>query len=401
MKIVVTVNGPGEAAGWLRPLASAIARGGRDVSLMTVVTPSQLASGREPALVAKFAGVSRVARLGTYLRQATVARVTGASDDPARLVLHLGGDPLYALGLARLHGAAAWTYGTGARYRNAFQRFLVPDERTAHKLRSRAVAADRITVVGQLVTDSVRDGRQVRVGTGNVQPTVVYLPGSRDAYVGVMVPYFAAVAERTFAAGLRTRSVLLVSPFVIVDHVAAHFGQAGWSIARSNGTVEAASPLGATMRVVPGGLEDLEAADLVVTIPGTNTLQLAALGMPHVVVTPGHQAEQIAFEGLFGLLKPHWWGATTIRRAALHRISRRKPYLALPNIIAGEAVVPELRGAVEPADVAALMMSLLAAPDTRRDMSARLRAVAGAPGAADRIVELMLEFDGASCASAS
>jgi lipid-A-disaccharide synthase len=397
----VTVNGPGETAGWLRPLAAAIARGAPTVSMTTVVTPCQLASGRESAVIAQLAGVSHVERLGPYLRQAAARRVTGARRAGPPLVLHLGGDPVYALLIAWVLGAAAWTYGTSARYRNSFERFLVPDERTASKLRTRGVAARCITVVGQLVTDSVQAGRHTWAGSTGGEPTVVFLAGSRQAQVEFMVPYYAAVVERVHASGCRMRSLLLASPFVSLDLLASGLSEAGWAVVPRNGTFDATSPLGPALRIIRCGVEDLGGVDLAVTIPGTNTLQLAALGVPHLVVTPGQRAELIAFTGPLGLLKPTWWGAAAIRRAALHRLSRQLPYLAIPNIIAGAEIVPEMRNAVEPPDVAVRVTQLLAAADMRREMSARLRAVAGPTGAADRVVALMLHQERPSCTSVS
>lgn len=399
MNLIVTVNGPGEAAGWLRPLADAFARDAPDVSITAVVTPCQFASGREPAVVAQFSGVSHVERLTPFLRRASVSRLIGTTATHSRLVLHLGGEPVYALLLARALSTAAWTYGTSARYRRLFGRFLVPDERTGHKLRARAVAEDRISVVGQLVTDSVQ-ARHTARSVASHEPTVVFLAGSRDAHVDFMVPYYAAVADDLHTRG-GVRSVLLASPFVAFDRFRSRLSEAGWTITSRGVILEATSPRGATICLVRGGVEDLAGADLAVTIPGTNTLQLAALGIPHLVVIPCQRAELIAFGGALGFLKSTWWGAAYIRRAALKRMGRRLPYLAIPNIIAGDRVVPELRGEVYPAEVADQVTALVASADARRAMSVRLKAIAGAPGAAGRIVALIRMWERGLCESAS
>jgi lipid-A-disaccharide synthase len=307
-------------------------------------------------------------------------------------VLHLGGDPAYALILGRLLGVAVWTYGTSARYRRSFSSFLVPDDRTHAKLVLRGVRPDIVRVVGQLVTDSVLTGSVPHVQLNGTASDVVFLPGSRDAYAEFMTPYFARVAEHAYISGMRVNWTVAVSPFMGVNRIVALLEEAGWSSAIAGEHVQVSSPAGAQMRVVAGGLERVQTAGLVVTIPGTNTLQLAAMGMPHLVVTPTHEAaERVALDGIAGLLKPSWWGATRIRRFVIDRIDRRNEFLAIPNIIAGEQIVPEMRGRVEPGEVAVGIRSLLAADDDRRAMSARLKAVAGPPGAGERIVGLVRE----------
>ena len=72
-------------------------------------------------------------------------------------------------------------------------------------------------------------------------------------------------------------------------------------------------------------------------------------------------------------------------------MNRGIDYVALPNILASEAVVPELRGVLEPGNVASTVVGLLDDPGRRAAMAARLRLVAGQPGSADRTATALLE----------
>ncbi|HYB93696.1 MAG TPA: hypothetical protein VEC39_01895 [Vicinamibacterales bacterium] len=387
MKLLVTINGPGEAAGWLGPITDAVARHPEaDMLIDVVVTPCQWASGRETPVVDGFPGVAHVEKLMPYLGRALTGRLT----DRPSLVLHLGGDPVYALVLSRVLGTEAWTHGTSARFRRAFQRFLVPDERTANKLRDRSVEPGRIAVVGQLVTDSVLSRRRVSPAR-NQALTVAFLPGSRDSHVGALAPYYTAVAQFVADRARDVRFVMLASRFVGQDVVVSKLASAGW-VPASPGDDITLARAGMVMTVKQGGVEELDGVDVAVTLPGTNTLQLAALGVPHVAIVPGHRSELIPLPGLLGLINS--WGGAPVRRAILKHVSRRLPYLAIPNIIADELVVPEFRGTggpdeFLPSDVAEEVVALLGDPGRRRAIGERLRAIAGPGGAGDRCVQLL------------
>jgi hypothetical protein len=64
--------------------------------------------------------------------------------------------------------------------------------------------------------------------------------------------------------------------------------------------------------------------------------------------------------------------------------------VALPNRKAHEMLVPEIKGHVRPEDVAIPVVDLLRRSERRKAISVKLRAVTGAPGAANRLAEHVL-----------
>jgi lipid-A-disaccharide synthase len=62
--------------------------------------------------------------------------------------------------------------------------------------------------------------------------------------------------------------------------------------------------------------------------------------------------------------------------------------LAWPNIWAGEAIVPELVGELQPQQVASLVLEWLANPETLDQIRQKLHQVRGEPGAAQKIAQL-------------
>jgi lipid-A-disaccharide synthase len=128
-------------------------------------------------------------------------------------------------------------------------------------------------------------------------------------------------------------------------------------------------------------------ASLAITIPGTNTLELALAGLPSLVLLPLHKPEMLPLEGIW-----HWFlslpGARPFKQKFVRDLVSRIPHLALPNQWLDERVFPELRGVFSPAEVAAAGLELLH-PQRAQKVRARLKRLEAQPGA-DKLVEYVL-----------
>jgi lipid-A-disaccharide synthase len=128
-------------------------------------------------------------------------------------------------------------------------------------------------------------------------------------------------------------------------------------------------------------------AGLAITIPGTNTLELALAGLPSLVLLPLHKPELLPLEGIW-----HWLfllpGARILKQNFIMRLESRIPHLALPNQWLGERVFPELRGVFSPAEVAIAGLELLI-PERTKEVRAKLERLEAQPGA-DKLVEYVL-----------
>ncbi len=132
--------------------------------------------------------------------------------------------------------------------------------------------------------------------------------------------------------------------------------------------------LGELMTLRSGVTEIVRAADLAITASGTATLEAAAALCPMVVVYRGT-----------GLMKLEM----AARRA-------RFEFVGMPNIVAGEAVVPELLAEdATPERMAATALDLLtddAALEAMRGRLVKVRGQLGEPGVSGRVAELALEM---------
>jgi lipid A disaccharide synthetase len=128
---------------------------------------------------------------------------------------------------------------------------------------------------------------------------------------------------------------------------------------------------------------------------GTNTAELGSLGIPMLIVLPTHALEMFkgAKGGVVGLLAaiPGWIGATVAHSVNL-AVLKSAGFISWPNRWAGEEVVPELIGKIEPVEVAAMAADYLKVPARLQSMHRHLLSlqqrrlsVTGQPGAAHMI----------------
>jgi len=131
-------------------------------------------------------------------------------------------------------------------------------------------------------------------------------------------------------------------------------------------------------------------ADLAITLPGTNTVQLAVLGVPMLVVLPLDHPGRIRTEGLSEWLAriPGLGGA--IKGVMAWRFLRRPHALAWPNREAGRMIVPEMVGRLDPRDVAQRALAMLGDRAGLEATARDLREVYRTPaGVAERMLEVM------------
>lgn len=208
-----------------------------------------------------------------------------------------------------------------------------------------------------------RDGARRVLGLQADHSLVAILPGSRRNEVVHQLPIQLEVARRLHVRDGKLGFALGVAPSIAPEDVAALVRRAALPEALRVDLVHGRTP------------ELIRAADVVLAKPGTVTLEVALLERPLVVV-----------------------GRTSPVTAAILRRAVRVPSLTMPNLIAGEALVPEfLQEDARPQQIADAVESLLSGPARTRQLEglAAVRARLGGGGAARRtarIAEAMLDL---------
>lgn len=393
-ELILAGNGPGELSGWVRPVARTVRQlqsGGLRLTL--ALSPSQFAGGRELEVVRQWDLFDRIIEPKAVVRLALGLDKFDASEQAA--LVHLGGDLWFSARLARRLGTPACAFAEttliAGRHR-PFTRIFAVSDALAERLVARGVPQDKIIVTGDPRVDALseyglwtswreRPSPQPSPHWASETPDERYIvssmPGSRDRFFNVLVPYFLGISHELAAMQPSATFQFIVSPFLSPEVVA-----------KARADASRRWPHLAIEWVTDEPWPALVKSDFVLTIPGTNTLELAILGVPFAVVLDTNLIDGAPVEGAMewigripGLRRP-------LKRALLTRYLSRQGYMALPNLRAGRALVPEWVGRWTPKELADRVVELLNDARGRAAMATTLRRMTnGTTGASLLIVK--------------
>lgn len=410
-RLVVTVNGPGELMGWGRPFVRAVYRIDPGARVTIVFVPCPYATGREPDAAQRLFPSATVVAPKRYKRF-LMGRPAEGMERGAGALQYLGGDLYHANTIAKRLGLVPMTYKFSKRnYAHTFARFFAIDELNAAQLRATGAPADRVRVVGNLVTDAVLESLvepPLPPGRGE---TLCIFPGSRPPELRALLPFLLDAALRV----LRTRPGLggsvVISPFSTEAEIRQSlagpdpaFGGVRGELVDDGRTIVAEDVRFHVDR--SGSYEALAKAALVVATPGTKCIEAAILGRPLLVIIPLNSLDEIVLPGMAGYLHHVPLVGRPLKRWIARKIERRFKYMAQPNIDADKPLVPELRGVLRPEDIAAHALAMLDNPETLRIQGEDLaKLYARDAGAATRMAREALDVAadamGASAGAAS
>lgn len=405
VRVIFTVNGPGEVSGWLYPLSRALKALCPTADLTVCLLPCVFATGAEKRVIAELGTIDRVLDRKESLRLIlTGRRPEGWSGGAPALVFHLGGEVALTVLLARRLGASLYAYAErplpwSFLFRRVFYNGL-------NRLPQR-IASQADLLVGELMVDAARLRRAPeQVGAKPGMRTVALYPGSREYLAEPLLPYYAFVVEALAAKRPQTRWLIARADYVSMSllrnlppppeghrwpALALRFGEderQAWLETPAGVRIEIASAAEAMAR-----------ADLALTIPGTNTGELAAAGVPMVVVLPTYLGHMVPLPGLAGHLGRLPGVGRALKTVFGHRMLRRLPLLAQPNRRAGRMIVPELVGEGLNSRIEAELLALIDGDNTA--LSLALAKAMGRAGAAERLSAEIAAFFGTQNAQGS
>ncbi len=251
----------------------------------------------------------------------------------------------------------AWRRGRIRTIRRVVKKMLVlfPFEETLYR-----EAGVNVTFVGHPLLDALgsvpsREVCRTALGVPDHVPVLGLLPGSRQAEVRRHLPILLAAAS-LLAATRRDLRLLLGLASPLDPH-----------------TVEAAvAASGLQVTILSGrSYEVMRAADLLLAVSGTVTLEAAILGTPMIIT--------------YRLGALSW---------LLGRLLVRVRFIGLPNLVANDEIVPELiQFDATPERLAIVAKEILESPERQRRMRgalAEVRARLGMPGATERAAREVL-----------
>lgn len=399
-QVVLVSNGPGELYTWVGPVVRQLRRALPGARVAVALVPCQFAAGNEPAVAASF-GPDHVSTPAEYLRALAAGTVpAGLAEDGAGpgAVIGLGGSVGAPVTLGRRLGFPAFRYSFEPYWHRGLELLLLPDEQARDRALRRGSPREALRVVGNLVADAV-EAAEPPADRGD--PHVLLFAGSRDAFALHLIPFLIALVDRLSRELPRARFVWPVSRMLRAETVADGIaGVAAGTLSGLPGRREGDvvhTPGGGRIELVPEEerYAHMRAADLAVTIPGTNTLELGVAGVPALVLLPLNRPELIPLEGA-----GHWLGLVPVvgrflkRHAVRLFVERLSVPVSLPNRITGEDLMVELAGRVHPDAVAERALALVADGEDLARRRRRLRETMPRPGAAAALVDVVAAHAG-------
>jgi lipid-A-disaccharide synthase len=205
-----------------------------------------------------------------------------------------------------------------------------------------------------------REAARARLGLPAAAKVIALLPGSRRNEVRTCLDLHLEAAQIVHASDHRSHFILPVAPSIDRAQVEA-------------GVRRMRLPSLLPLDVLDGGSQDaLIACDVALCKPGTATLEAALLGRPCVVAGRGHPVS-----------------AAIVRRLV------KVDFWAMPNLIAGEQVVPEfLQDRADPQAIAMAVLALFEGPARAAQLAglALVREALGPCGSARRAAAIAEEM---------
>jgi hypothetical protein len=402
MRIALTANGPGEVAGWLRPLLRALYDRCPNLLALVFLVPDDYATGFEARMVRDWFPAAQVYEPKSYLKFALGGSLDGATGR-VDIVQYIGGDLLHAARVhARLKGRAATYKFSRPRYRALFDRAFALDANNVEQLEHWGTPRDRIERVGNLAIDGAFFEAEQPLATPVPCDGIVVMPGSRSYEIANMVPFYFGVALRIARERPEIPIAFAVSPFTpnaqMRDAIekGGHprmFGRTGRLVSDDGRDYLTTSGGELHFPVVRNALAAATRARLILTIPGTKTIELAALGKPAIAVTPHNAPEVVTINGPLTYVDRIPFLGIPLKRAVALRFSRRFTHHTQPNIDAGVPLIREVHGTITPGRIARVALESYDDRAWQASAGQALRQLYyGHVGASGRMADSLLEL---------
>jgi lipid-A-disaccharide synthase len=313
--VFITTNGPGEIATWVTPVVKELKARRDDLRISLFIQPCRFATGTEEEIALSMPEIDYVFRGSDFKKRLFHVPFQHSKKG---VVIFLGGDLLSAVLLKLRYGYKTIAYTEGDQsWKFAFDVFLTRD----HDGDLMFAYFEHIEIDEKMV----KDLRQ------NIN--IVFFPGSRPDQFKHLFPLFQRVVR---FIPKEYRCLFNVSSF-IPDAMIEEF------------RVEGQEPV----KVFKGKSPELmKSAELAVTIPGTNNIQLAYLGIPALIVFPFNYPEVVQFRGLLGALMNLPFLKMTGKRWLLGYLDKKVEYTSLVNTKEKKQIFPELRGILSEQQIA-------------------------------------------------
>ncbi len=291
--VYIFANSPGEIYAFVRPFVQTLHTElkGR-VIIFVFLTPCQYATGEELRVCQGFDGITHV-----FPPKKTLSHVFSTNLKPG-IVVYLGGDPFYSRRFAKKTSSLLIGYTENPIAPRQFELLIQKSPKV------------------DLMKSGLSDNMPLS------PDGIVLMPGSRPEHLAVALPLMLRLTES--CPFQRTIGLSPFTPDSVYKRIHAQYPDVSVQIITD-----------------PNGLKAFKYA---LTIPGTNTMQLAYLGIPYIMILPTHNPDILRMNGLYGWLIQMPVIGRPLKRLTISILLRKNRHYSIPNQFFGESVCPEFVG---------------------------------------------------------
>lgn len=391
-ELFILTNSPGEVSGWVMPVVKELESAQFPAKIRLVVLPCQYASGREAEYGKEIPGIDTVSTFKELWKNFETHK------EVKRLVLQLGGDPLFGALLSAKLRCGWMIYTKRPKWKKRVEHYFVPDSASEEKFELQGVKKDMFTKVGNLIFDStpecknLDEARRV-MGLSEGEEAISFLAGSRPFEYRDGFAFFTCAAMEFLNKHPNYHVFLPVAPVVDENLLKEGLKSAGLNWSGGSKPEEILWEGPNRIRFIrENNFEAIKASSLAVAFPGTNNLQIVSLSVPLLAVVPMNQVENIPMDGIPGIIPMSVPGAKALKKKLVYWYSKRLKYASLPNRMTGKEIVPEHRGVMTPSMVAALVEDLISDPERLSEIVRGYSCIYHERGAAAKIARKVSDY---------
>lgn len=361
-EIVISVNSPGEIAGWMKPAVKEIKRLLPDCKITVLLLKDVFASGREKNVLNQVPEIDEISSFYKFLSR---------KNENELYFLHIGGDLALTGILAKKNKTFAWGYQWGTKASDSsYMGYFVKSEMDKKVLLKRNIPNYKIHITGDLIYDAVMgdiESKQPAPYPEKIK-TIAFMCGSRMLELTSLLPFYLKVAQMLKAKYPELDFKTVISPFIDLEkfmdlgELQPFKGIEGvkGTLDKERQILKSSEDENTFIRLVRGNHhEEMNSSDFIVSIPGTKTGEASCLEKPMIVVTPLNRPDHIPYFGIIGLLDLIPFVGKFIKGKILLTIADKFGFTAQPNILAEKEIVPEMMGILTPEQVYNKIFELL------------------------------------------
>lgn len=412
LDIIITTNAPGELLTWVKPVILVLNKEIPSSRIIIALVPCPFSSGLEYNVASEFPEISCVLTPEEtiyFLLKNKLPVNKYFSLSKQGLVLHLGGDQFFSLLLAKRTKFPLIVYTEKfINWHNFVDKFLLIDQQSYTKKRLKGIPHQKLCVVGNLMVDAVQttmDPRKVReqLNLKSSMPIISLLPGSKPFKVKYLTPLLLKISDEIRKKDNNIQFVIHRSIFTPLEQLEESITNEKYRKV-TNGTKASLfsdksgdyiiTENGTKVVIIPPSYHynGIQISDICLTTPGTNTAELAILGIPMIILLPLNKPEIIPLEGILGRIGDIPYIGKLMKIPLIKYTLKKIKFTSLPNIKSNMMIVPEFIGNIDINQVVDNTIDLLNDHQRRREISINLRKIMGNKGAAFNVVNQIKEL---------